>query len=153
MAKQLTFKIKYQWIDLKNKKGTYYCFPDKRGTIEKQLLEHGGVYRWIKTTRKNNRICEYIGESGNMYSRLYGYLYRSKSQATSFRIGKSLKRILRNNRRVVVRFQTLKLLNSHFANKEITNNNFRSMHIRQAIEQSLIAYHKQKSECKLNKEK
>lgn len=153
MANKLKLHIEYRWIYLKNKKGELYEYPQTRGTVDRKLLKRCGIYRWVKITGQNKITCEYIGESGNLYLRLYGYLSKSKSQTTGSRIGRGLKKILDENKKSVIRFQILELSNSRLSGKRITNDSLCSMHIRQAIEQALIFNHKNKGECKLNLEK
>jgi hypothetical protein len=154
MSKKLQLKIKYQWTDLKNKDGESYQFPQKRRIVNRKTLEIPGVYRWIKTARHNKKkkkVCLYVGESTNLYRRFYGYLSQNKTQGTSFRIGSALRTYVK--KRAIIKYQILKLSASKFAGKKISQKDFRSMHVRQVIEQALIVYHKKLGECELNKEK
>lgn len=130
MPDVLKCDIKFKWEDLLNKEGKPYSFPKKRRTVKEELLKKAGIYRWIKTSQKSkNIVCLYIGESGNLYNRLYGYLYmNNKSQATSYRIGRILCEQVGNGSNI--RFQTLKLLKSTFAGQDNTNEAFLSMHVR-----------------------
>jgi hypothetical protein len=153
MPNKLKLKINYQWIDLKNKKGDSYQFPDKRGTLERKILENPGVYRWVKIAKTKRKIvCLYIGESSNLYSRIYGYIYQHKSQATSYSVGRKLRKLIKQ---YSVKFQMIQLSASLLAGEKISQDSLSSMHIRQAIEQSLIVYYKNRNrgECKFNKEK
>jgi len=146
-------QIEYRWEDLKCKDGKLYLFPWKRGKVNRKTLETAGVYRWVKLIKRNGRKTKfpiYIGESGNLYNRIYGYLHHSKSQATNYRIGLVLRKLSRRHKII---FQVLTTEILKFAGKTIQNKDLKSMHLRQAIEQSLIFYEKRHRRCKLNKEK
>jgi hypothetical protein len=143
--------IQYRWIDLIGGDGNPYRFPNKPRTDDKKTLDVPGVYRWIKIKRHNNKrikVCLYIGQSSNLYRRLNDFLVKNKSPATAFRIGRILRTRVENG--AIIGYQTLELSASQFADKKISQEDFSSIHVRQAIEQALIVYHKKHDTCKLN---
>lgn len=151
ILEKLKINIKYHWIDLNNKIGELYKYPQTRREVDKKHLDHSGIYRWIKVNKSDEILCLYIGESVNLYNRLYGYLRKSESKETSYRIGRELKKILGNDIDSEIRFQVLKLSNAKLFDKNITDDSVRSIHFRQTLEQALIYYHKSNGECQLNR--
>lgn len=146
----MRIQLQYRWKDLIRKDGNLYHFPCQRRNVERKLLEVSGIYRWIRVTPRK-KVCLYLGESGNLYNRLYGYLHRSKSQATSYRIGRELKKQLKKGGQIG--FQLLILLPSRFAGENISSISLESTHLRKAIEQTLIFRENRLGGCKLNKTK
>lgn len=150
---KLKMHLEYKWQDLLNKKGEQYFFPDARSTLQRNILEAAGIYRWLMINGRTQNVTLYIGETSNIYNRLYGYLHRSKSQATSYRVGNKLRRIVKKNGRI--KLQLLFLSKSRFGSRWISNHNHNlcCVHIRKAIEQTLIYHEKNSGGCSLNGEK
>jgi len=150
----MNIRLKYKWEKLLCKNGKPYLFPADRRKVTKDSLNVGGVYRWViihSTKKKKQTICLYVGEASNLYNRLYGYLYQSQSQATSYRIGKALRKLVRQGHEI--RFQLLRFYKSTLNGININNENLGNMHLRQLIEQSIIYREKRKGQCEMNREK
>ena len=148
----MTIQVRYHWEDLRCKNGDPYSFPSQRGNVSRRHLDEGGIYRWVELTThgsRKKRVCLYVGEARNLYNRLYGYLYRSKSQATSYRIGRGLRKFVRQHKEI--RFQLLVLSPSTFARMKITQDHLNFMHVRRTIEHAIIFREKENGGGILNR--
>lgn len=145
----LTLNMRYAWVTVKCKDGLPYEFPKPRSSLPTSDLMTAGLYRWVGLKR-GRQVSLYIGEAGNLYRRLYGYLYRSSSQATSYRVGREMKRLGWDG--VQIRWQVLRIRRSKMALKRIQQSALHSVHFRRGLEELLVHLESEKGGCLLNRD-
>lgn len=132
--------IKVSWISAENDKEIPYSFPEDLSDYFRAKYSKPYVYRWLILEKSEEYLFNmYLGETENLYRRIYHYLKPGPSQQTNIRLNNLFQESIAEGNDI--KLEVLEFDEIELGEVKVTPTDLSKKHARRFVESLLLTYY------------